>query len=174
MQSLFEKVNQIYLSLKSYQDTKTAKYFWVSMLLHYQNRIFISGHSKFDMDWNLFLQNCFYIKLLIIMFIRMCDAQYWKISNICNTWKINEKLKILMTCDDLPFINTTKKALKPSKKCFNSQDGWEKTSYLRISAEVYQQKHEIYVAAKKVYWKNNRLFQTLATYHHWKRYFFRT
>ena len=27
------------------------------MLLHYQTRICLSGHSKFDMDWNLFLQN---------------------------------------------------------------------------------------------------------------------
>ena len=45
------------------------------MLLHYQIRICISGHSKFEMDWILlfFLQNCFYIRLLIIMFIRMCD-----------------------------------------------------------------------------------------------------
>ena len=27
------------------------------MLLHCQIRICLSGHSKFDMDWNLFLQN---------------------------------------------------------------------------------------------------------------------
>ena len=38
------------------------------MLLHYQTRICISGHSKFNMDWNLFFsQDCFYITLLIIM-----------------------------------------------------------------------------------------------------------
>ena len=60
------------------------------MLLHYQICICLSGHSKFDMDWNLFLQNCFYIKLLIIMFIRMFDVQYWKSNNICNTWKIKK------------------------------------------------------------------------------------
>ena len=48
-----------------------------------------------------FLQNCFCIKLLIIMFIRMCAVQYWKSNNICNTWKIKEKLTILMTCDVL-------------------------------------------------------------------------
>ena len=58
------------------------------MLLHYQICICISGHSKFDMDWNLFLQNCFYIKLLVIIFIWMCDVQYWKSNNIGNTWKI--------------------------------------------------------------------------------------
>ena len=27
------------------------------------------------------------------------------------------------------------KTLKPSKKCFNAQDGWEKASYSGISAE---------------------------------------
>ena len=39
-------------------------------------------------------------------------------------------------CDDLPFIHTTQKTLKPSKKkYFNAQDGWEKTSYTGIPAE---------------------------------------
>ena len=39
-------------------------------------------------------------------------------------------------CDDLSFINTMPKTLKPSKKkSFNAQDGWEKTSYPGISAE---------------------------------------
>ena len=70
-------------------------------------------------------------------------------------------------CDDLSFINTTQKALKPSKKkCFNSKDGSEKTSYPGISAGGYRWKHEMQVASKKVYWKNNRVFQTLATYCH--------
>ena len=31
-------------------DTKIAKYFGVSMLLHYQICICVLGHSKFDMD----------------------------------------------------------------------------------------------------------------------------
>ena len=76
-----------------------------------------------------------------------------------------------MNCDDLSFITTMQKTLKPSKKeCFNPQDGWEKTSYPGISAERYVQKYEMQVASKKVYWKNNRVFQTLATYHHWKRW----
>ena len=30
------------------------------------------------------------------------------------------------------------------------------------------------VASKKFYWKNNRVFQKLAPYWHWKRYFIRT
>ena len=43
-------------------------------------------------------------------------------------------------CNGLPFINTMQKTLKISQKnCFNSQDGWEKTSYPGISAEVYRQ-----------------------------------
>ena len=46
------------------------------MLLHYESRICISEHAKFDMDWNLFFENRFYIKLLIIMFSRMFDVQY--------------------------------------------------------------------------------------------------
>ena len=61
-------------------------------------------------DWDFlsffFLQNCFNIKLLIIMFIRMCDVQYLK----------KKKLKMLITWDDLSFINTTQKFLKPFKK----------------------------------------------------------
>ena len=78
--------------------------------MHYQIRICISGHSKFDKRLGFFifffLQNCFNIKLLIIMFIRMCDVQYLK----------KEKLKMLITWDDLSFINTTQKFLKPFKK----------------------------------------------------------
>ena len=89
-----------------------------------------------------FLQNCFYIKLLISMFIRMCDAQYWKSNNICNTWKIKEKLKILMTCNDLSFINTTQKTLKPSKKMFQFP-GWMRKNFIpvnfswRVSTETW-------------------------------------
>ena len=76
------------------------------MLFHYQIRICLSGHSKFDMDWNLSLQNCFYIKLLIIMFIRMFDVQYWKYNNICNTWKIKKgKTKSLKVVYLLKRIN---------------------------------------------------------------------
>ena len=74
-------------------------------------------------------------------------------------------------CDNLSFINTTQKTSKPSEKCFNYQDGWEKTSYPGISADGYWRKHEGQVASEKVYWKNNRVFQTLATYCHWKNVF---
>ena len=42
---------------------------------------------------------------------------------------------IFFMCDDLSFIKTAQKTLKPSKKCFSAQDGWEKTSYPGISAE---------------------------------------
>ena len=72
------------------------------------------------------------------MFIRMCDVQYWKSNNICNTWKIKEKLKILITCDALPFINT----FKPSKKMFQFP-GWMRKNFIRgnfsrrVSAETW-------------------------------------
>ena len=72
------------------------------------------------------------------MFIRMFDVQYWKSNNICNTWKIKEKLKILMTCDALPFINTC----KPSKKMFQFP-GWMRKNFIRgnfsrrVSAETW-------------------------------------
>ena len=51
--------------------------------------------------------------------------------------------------DDLSFINTAQKTLKPSKKCFNFQHGWEKNSCKGISAEGYRQKHEIEIVSKK-------------------------
>ena len=115
---------------------------------------------------SFFWKNYFYIKLLIVMCIWVCDVQYWKSNNICNTWKIKEKLKILMTCDDLSFINTTQKTWKPFKKWLNSQDGWEKTSYPGIPAEGYRAETWDESCFKTV-------FQTLATYRHWKRYFFK-
>ena len=76
------------------------------MLLQYQICICSSGRSKFDMDSNLFLQNCFCIILLIIMFIRIFDIQYWKRNNICNTWKIKKgKTKNLNVVYLLKHIN---------------------------------------------------------------------
>ena len=62
------------------------------------------------------------------MFIRMCDVQYWK-SNVSNTWEIKEKLKILMTWNDLPFINTMQKTLKPFKKKFQFR-GWVRKNFI--------------------------------------------
>ena len=35
-------------------------------------------------------KNCFYIKLVIIMFIAMFDEQYWKSNNFCHTCKIKK------------------------------------------------------------------------------------
>ena len=55
-----------------------------------------------------------------------------------------------MTCDDFSFISTMQKTLKPSKKSFNFQDRWEKTSYSGISAEGYRRKRdEMQVASKE-------------------------
>ena len=58
----------------------------------------------------------------------------------------------VMTCLSLTLC---KNLLKPSKKCFSSQDGWEKSSYPGISAEGYRWKHEMQVASKKSYWKTS-------------------
>ena len=73
---------------------------------------------------------------------------------------------------DLSFINNAQKTLKSSKKkCFL---GWmRKSSYPGISDEGYWQNHEMEVASKKVCWKNNKVLQTLVTYRHWKRCFFK-
>ena len=46
------------------------------------------------MNWNLFFffsRNCFYIKLLIIMFVKMFDIQYWKWNNTYHIWKIKKR-----------------------------------------------------------------------------------
>ena len=88
--------------------------------------ICLSGQSKFDMDWNLFLQNCFfYIKLLIIMLIRMFDVQYWKSNNICNTWKVKKwKTKNLNVVYLLEHINGLCKFNFSSKLCEKFLQSW--------------------------------------------------
>ena len=88
MQCLFEKIKQFHLSLENYQDSEIL----LSLnVIAWSNSYSLSGQSNFDMDWNLFLPNCFHnFKLLIIMFIRMFDVQCWKSNNICNTWKIKK------------------------------------------------------------------------------------
>ena len=83
-------------------------------------------------------------------------------------------LLYIFKCNDLSFINIMQKTLKPPKKMFQFPGWMRKASYLGISAEGYRLKNETQIASKKVYWKNNRVFQTLATYCHWKRYFFTT
>ena len=63
------------------------------------------------------------------------------------------------------FINNTQKSLKPSKNMFQFQGWMRKTSYPEISSREYRRKHEMKFASKKVYWKNNRVLQTLALRH---------
>ena len=91
MQCLFEEINQFYLSLEIYQDTKIAKYFAVFKC--YCIIKFVHLHKV--MDWNLFF-NCFYIKLLIIIFISMFDKQCSTESAI--TFAIFEKKASLHGC----------------------------------------------------------------------------
>ena len=105
------------------------------MLLHCQICIFISGHSKFAMDWNLFFffkitftLNCW---LLCLSGCEIYNVQYCKSKNIGNTRKIKEKLKILMTCDDFYFVNTTQKTSKPFKKKCVQFPGWMRKNFIR-------------------------------------------
>ena len=52
--------------------------------------------------------------------------------------------------------------------------GWMRKNFIPgMSAEGQRQKHKMEVTSKKVYWENNRVFQTLAPYWHYKRYFIR-
>ena len=90
---LFEEVKQTYLSLKSFQDTKIVKYFGVYMLLHYRICRCISGHSKFNMDWNLFfIQNSFTLHCWLLCLLGcLTYTQYWEYNNICNTWTIKKR-----------------------------------------------------------------------------------
>ena len=73
---------------------------------------------------------------------------------------------LFLLCDDFPFINTMQKNFK-TFQMFQFPGWMEK----KLQTLEFQQIHEMQVASKKVYWKNNRVFQTLGTYHHWKRYF---
>ena len=62
-----------------------------------------------------------------------------------------------MTCISLTLC---KKTLKPSKKYFNSQDkSFEKKLHIREFQLKGIGGNMIEVASKKVYWKNNRVFQ---------------
>ena len=68
--------------------------------------------------------------------------------------------------DDLSFINTMQRNFKTFQKMFQFL-GWKRKNFTPgISAEGYQQKHEMQVASETVYWKNKRVFQTPATYCH--------
>ena len=101
-------------------------------------------------------------------FIAPAQNIHWK---ACNTLKKHVLTIILFyffVCDDLSFITTTQKTLKPSKNLLIPRMDEKKMSYPGISAEGYQQKHKMQVASKKGYWKNNRVFQALVTYCHWK------
>ena len=82
------------------------------MLLHYQICMCISGHSKFNMDWDLFSHNHFYITFLIIMFIF-----YWDYATL------NFLSKLQDLCTPLPIPNKTTPLTKvkisyyPPKDC---------------------------------------------------------
>ena len=101
---------------------------------------------------------CFCIFYIWLLPTNTC-SYFWRYYNwldaiIIDFWRSwNYTLKkylftiILFYCfmyDDLSFINTMQKTVKIfQKNCFNSQDGWEKTSHPGISAEWYRQNTEL-------------------------------
>ena len=141
-------------------------------------KLFTPRHLQLEITASAFFTHGYFQRKYMFTFLKLLQ-----LIKCCHNWflkKLKQSLKkhvftiiytfLFFMCDDLSFINTTQKTLKPSKK----MKGWEKNSFPGILGEGYQQKHEMQVASKKVYWKSNRVFQTLATYHNWKRYFFRT
>ena len=100
--------SEILLSL--YVNALSKPYMYIRSLQVWHRLESLFCKIAFTINWRL-------------LFIRMCDVQYWKSNNIFYTWKIKEKLKILITCDDLSLINTTQKTLKPSQKMFQFP-GW--------------------------------------------------
>ena len=69
-------------------------------------------------------------------------------------------------CDDLSFINTTQKTLKSKKNFSISRMDEKKLHSLEFQLKSIGGNMRYKYPSKKVYWKNNRVFQTLATYHH--------
>ena len=82
-----KKVNQFYLSRKSYRDNQNSEILLSLNVIALSNSYIYIKWLQFFFFF-FFFQDCFYIILLIIMFIKMFDIQYWKSNNICNAWKI--------------------------------------------------------------------------------------
>ena len=161
VQCLFEKVNQIYLPVKKlsrYQNSKiflSLNFIALSNLYMYIRSLQVwHGLKSFFL-----LQNCFYIKLLIIMFIRICDLQYWKINNICNTWKIKKKLKNLMTCDDCLSLTLHKKLSNLPENVSLPRIDKKKLHTQGFQLKGISRNMRCKLLQKKVYWKNRCIFQ---------------
>ena len=98
MKCLFTEDSQFYHSSKV---TKIPKYRSVQILLYYWIFICISVHHKFDKTWNLFSEKKTSLRKPADIYVYYyVDIQCWKTNNICSTWKIMEKLKIVewFTC----------------------------------------------------------------------------
>ena len=137
-------------------------YNWKWLLLHFY--LWLLPTSTFSHFWSYYN----WLNAVIIYFWRSWNSALKK--HVFTIILLN--FLCVMTCLLLTLHKKTFKIFQ--RKCINCEDGWEKTSYPGISAEGYQRKYEMQVASKKVYWKNSTVFQTLATYCHWKRCFFRT
>ena len=125
-----------------------------------------------------FTRDCFQKHMLTFL-----KPLYWwnaVITDFKRTW--NNTLKkhvftiilLCFMCDDLPFIKTTQQTLKPSKKMFQFP-GWMRKNFIpgnfswRISAETWDAS-----CFKKGIQEKQQSVPKLATYRHWKIYFFRT
>ena len=105
--------------------SKTLLRYQNSKILWCSNVIALSNSYKFiyvyqvipSLPWIgifVFPQDSFYVKLVIIMFIRMFEIQYWKCNNICNTWKIEKgKTKNLNVGHLFFFISMRENSLQP-------------------------------------------------------------
>ena len=137
-------------------------FFCIILLFFFQNNVLLifSDHSIHSAYLgHVMFVTTFYPppsdwKWLVLHFLNMATSnkhmfKFLKLLQLikcCHNWSL-KKLKqyiketlftiilfYFFMCDDLSFINTTQKTLK---KSFNSQDGWEKTSYPGIPIDDY-------------------------------------
>ena len=82
---------------KKFSRYRNNEILWCLNATALSNLYMYISHSKYNMDWNLFFHYRFYITLLIIIFTRMFDIQYWQCDNSCHILKIRKvKSKILI------------------------------------------------------------------------------
>ena len=105
---------------------------WKSLLLHFLHMATSNKHL--------------FIFLKPLKLIRCCHNWFLeKLKQYIKETRFYRHTFPFFMSDGLSFINTMQKSLKIFQKYYsNSQHGWEKISYPRISAEGYRQKTELY------------------------------
>ena len=112
MKCLLIGVCHFHLSSKSYQNTEIQ---FCSNIIVLLICTCMPGQHRFSKNWNLFQNKLHISKLLTIIFIRMFDMQYWNSIDVCNTWKIEEKLKILVWFNIVDLLHFSSKFPDPPK-----------------------------------------------------------